>query len=116
MAQMSGYICDVCEKFTLKMDAWMQLSGGPNTSGKIDICSNKCLVKIARQRLEAEKDLNGEPKKVRAPQLSARSKAFSDDQKLAIVQEALENGVKVTAEFHDLPWQTVARWKTDLTK
>ena len=57
MAQFSGYVCDVCEKIASKLDSWIQLSGGPNTQGKIDVCSNKCLVKVARQRLEAEKDL-----------------------------------------------------------
>ena len=116
MAQMTGYVCDVCERFALKKENWIALTGGPNTQGSIDICSNKCLVKIARLRLESEKDLNGEVSPVRPRKLTSTSKAFNDDQKLAIVEEALENGVKATAEFHGLPWQAVARWKADLSK
>ena len=116
MAQMTGYVCDVCEKFALKKENWIALTGGPNTQGSIDICSNRCLVKIARLRLDAEKEMQATDPTNGNKAPYNRNTKFTDDQKLEIVAEAMEHGVKATAEAHGLHWQAVARWKSEFTK
>jgi Transposase len=64
MAQMTGYVCDVCSIFSLSRDKWLKLTSFTDnrvSDTGFDICSNKCLVKIARTRLSENAGANGIP-------------------------------------------------------
>lgn len=51
MTQITGYECDVCKKFSTNRDRWMKLQPYADQDNKgFDICSNTCLVKLARIR------------------------------------------------------------------
>jgi hypothetical protein len=118
MAQATGYICDVCERFTLRKPTDWFILTTENGSGKLDICTNRCLANLARDRLKAERDaapvIVAAEDKPKPPVFSAKDREISDEEKLAIVEEALTGGVKAVADAHNLPWQAVARWKTEL--
>ena len=114
MAQATGYICDVCEAFTVRKPTdWFVLST-ENGAGKLDICTNRCLLNLARDRVKAERSPDGNGGTPSKPVFSAKDMHLTEEQKLAIVEEAMETSVKKTAEAHNLPWQAVARWKMDL--
>lgn len=61
MAQATGYFCDVCKTFEARPnsgvnlpDGWMKLTITP-TDPSFDLCSNKCLLELAKERRAAER-------------------------------------------------------------
>lgn len=110
MAQVTGIVCDVCERFSVQKDGWMRLSVLAGESGGIDVCSNNCLLKLARQRRDESDDKRDHVKR------QSTSGKFSDEQKYEIVQVALDTSVHQAAEKYGVPWQAVARWKSDIER
>lgn len=62
MAKAQGFICDVCENFVTvtngnRPDRWMRLSvASANPEDGFDICSNKCLAALGKDRYKAERE------------------------------------------------------------
>ena len=51
MAQLTGYLCDVCEKFSVDRQGWLKVQTAADRDAKgFDICSNTCLIKLGQRR------------------------------------------------------------------
>lgn len=66
MAKVTGFACDVCNQFgTSQGDRlplnWLRIETSTSFEGRVDansfhLCSNACLSKLAKARMQAEKD------------------------------------------------------------
>lgn len=99
MAQVTGYVCDVCKNYTEDKSRWLHLTANASAPGDKgwDICSNKCLVNLARERMEASGEASGR-------------KSFTDEQKLEVVLYAEEHGYKAAGERFGIHPVTVGTW------
>ena len=55
MTAVTGSICDVCKAFTIERDGWLKVQPYAEATGDkcLDVCSNNCLIKLGRERMEA---------------------------------------------------------------
>lgn len=67
MAKVTGISCDVCGDFAatangaLRPATWMRVSIGTSADEGFDICSNKCLAALGRQRQAADREMAAPP-------------------------------------------------------
>lgn len=108
MAQITGYVCDVCETFSLKRDGWLKVTpyvqGDNPGSGGIDVCSNRCLIRLGKERDGQE------PKPPRQP----RPGRYSEELRLEILAYADDTSIPTAAAKYNLPPSTIYRWKDAL--
>jgi hypothetical protein len=102
MAQITGYVCDICHQFSLNRDSWLKVSSyADKDAAHIDVCGNKCLSKLAKERAEAAGETLSKQRERRI---------HSVDHKVEVVESALEHGVGVTAKKFDLSASLIRRW------
>lgn len=103
MAQFTGYECDICHIASRDKDGWMHLTthaqgvGAKGTGW--DICSSKCLLKLARDRQAAT---TGE----------TRGRRYTDEQKQKVVEFAIEHDEVSAATKFGVSVKSVERWMT----
>jgi hypothetical protein len=105
MAKATGYFCDACKKFDTTNDTnppigWLRLSvrvDGQNPNDGFDLCSNKCLVALARERVKAERETTPTPRG------GTSSAARSADDGLTRVSGAIDVYLRAT-DASDEPW------------
>lgn len=112
MAQMTGYVCDICSTFTTNRDRWLKVSSFTDnrvTDTGWDICSNKCLVNLGRTRLSEGAGANGGTK----PPKSRRN--HSDEFKAEIAGYINNDKRKVyeVGRAYNLSPSLVRRWADD---
>lgn len=94
MAQITGYICDVCGVFATNRDRWMKVvpyADNRHAEAGFDVCSNKCLVSLAKRRMEEL----GETEIV-APEGKRTRRQYSDEYKKEIAETVLSGVATVT--------------------
>jgi hypothetical protein len=80
MARVTGYECDVCKDFSSTQSDWVRLASyADKDNSGIDICSNRCLLTLAKERYAATRE--SEPR--RRPQRERR--VHSDEFKLEVL-------------------------------
>jgi hypothetical protein len=104
MAQFTGYECDVCHVASRDKAGWMHLSTHAQTPGAKgsgwDICGNKCLLKLARERTA----------EARTDRADGRGRHIPDEEKQAIIDFALEHDEASAAEKFGCSVRSVQRW------
>lgn len=110
MAQITGYLCDICEGFSLNRDGWVKVV--PYTDGttaaannQIDVCSANCLVRLGIDRGGSRAKV---PAKTRRP--------WSDDERREIVAFANANSVKAAVEKYSVDQSLIHRWRHALNE
>lgn len=97
MGQVTGYICDVCDRFAVQRDEWLKISSyADKDAAHIDVCSADCLVRLGQER---GGNVN-KPKRNHA----------SDERILAVLAEAEATTPRQAANKFGLSEGTVYRW------
>jgi hypothetical protein len=111
MSQFVGYVCDVCGTISDDRSVWLRLNTIATGTGDKgwDICSNKCLATIARNRAEAAGELLGSSTRTYA-------KRRSDEEKLEIVLFANEHGASAAFNKYGVAGSTIKGWQTKFEK
>lgn len=104
MAQLTGYVCDICSTFSLTRDGWLKVSTFTEnrTDAGIDVCSNRCLSALAKERIAANGGGIGVGKSRRT---------HSDTYKAEVVALCKEEGHTVTSVARDLGLSQSMVWK-----
>jgi molecular chaperone DnaK (HSP70) len=104
MAQLTGYLCDVCEKFSIDRNGWLKVSSTADKDAKgFDICSNSCLIKLGQRR----KTEMGETQN-RIRNSKGRTPSHVIDE---AVEYSLDHTVQETATKFNVPTSTVHQWR-----
>lgn len=100
MADVTGKICDVCDRFAVTKEGWMKLQPLADKDAKgFDICSNRCLLKLAKER--AKESGESVP---RGPG------TFTDQFKMQVVEHAMATTPTQAAVQHGVDVRNVRRW------
>lgn len=103
MATVSGKVCDQCEKFGTDLEGWLRLipeNGkdiGPTRESGFDLCSDKCLLKLAKAR-------NGQSE-------GQRGKRPSEQFKREVVRYSNNASMSATAQHFGISYHSVERWR-----
>ena len=122
MTAITGHKCDVCGTFATERKGWLALKvhgmeSAAGNDGWPDICSNRCLARLAVDRL---KDMDGEtlddmptPRPEKTPRVR---RTYSAETRQAVLDLATQDGridvasLRDAAAIHDMPYTTAYQW------
>lgn len=108
MAQVTGFVCDICKTYTEDKSTWLRLNTNATTPGERgsgwDICSNRCLIKLGRDRAQAD----GPPKSVRT------RRSYEPEFRREVGEHALNTSPREAAEKYDVDIKNVYRWAEEV--